>query len=115
MEIVEFGVKTVGLLVFKHFQFTKVCCTEFYLCYKLWELRVRSTKEKVVMADPITTARTPFPPGRTCPECGSPVSRHDGLLYCIPRVGCPRDELTAWDAELAVADPAEMMETRNAR
>ena len=52
------------------------------------------------MTDPTqTTTRTPFPPGRICPECGSPVSRHDGLLYCIPRVGCPRDELAAWERE----------------
>ena len=56
------------------------------------------------MRDKPTPSRTPYPPGRICPVCGSPVGRHDGALFCIPRVGCPRDELTAVEAYLEAFD-----------
>lgn len=42
-------------------------------------------------------ARTPYPPDRTCPECGEQVGRHDGMLYC--RRECHRNELARYDLE----------------
>lgn len=34
-----------------------------------------------------------------CPLCGGEVIRHDGCWVCIPRTGCPNDELAKWEAE----------------
>ncbi len=40
---------------------------------------------------------TPFPPDRVCPECGDPVGRHDGMLYC--KRECSLNELARYDLE----------------